>query len=361
MKRYPVIMEPKNHKLNSEKRQMLLLTDGDIDQASARIRAIHYIPMFENEGFQVTHIPRVPVKSANKLLKLFFFPLAKRYLGIKRRIALLHGSWDIIFIQRSFIKEALLRKLKNRIPVIFDFDDAIYLQGKTKLNREKTGIMVRYADDIIISSDFLNEFCRLFNRNGFVIPTPVETGRIKPEKTDPREVPTIGWIGSPWTTVYLRVVERSLQKLNEKVSFNFLTVGAHQNFQIEGINHISGKWSFKEENSFINQMDIGIMPLPDDEFTRAKGGYKLYLYMAGGIPCVASPVGVNNSIIRNGENGFLAANEDEWVDALTKLISDKQLRERLGQTGRSDALKYYDRDVCFEKLIGRVNRLVRSL
>lgn len=351
-------MEPKDLTLNSEKRKMLLLTDGDIDQASARIRAIHYIPMFEKEGFEVTLIPRAPVRSANSFHRLLIFPIVKRYLLIKRMAALLYGTWDIIMIQRSFISESILKKLKNKTPILFDFDDAIYLQGNKKSNREKTGIMVRYAADIIIGSEYLNEFCSQFHRNGFVIPTPVETERIKPENQDPGDILTVGWIGSPWTTEYLKVVESALQKLAEKLSFNFLTIGVNPEYKIEGVNHYSGKWLFEEENSNISRMDIGIMPLPDNEFTRAKGGYKLYLYMAAGIPCVASPVGVNSSIIRNGENGFLASTENEWIEVLNKLISDKKLREKLGQAGRNDALKYYDRPVCFEKLMGRVNRLL---
>jgi glycosyltransferase involved in cell wall biosynthesis len=105
-------------------------------------------------------------------------------------------------------------------------------------------------------------------------------------------------------------------------------------------------------------MDIGIMPLPDDDFTRAKGGYKLYLYMAAGIPCVASPVGINRTIIRNGENGFLATTEEEWIGALRKLLLDPPLRIRMGHAGRNDAVTCYDRAVCFEKLLERVNKLI---
>lgn len=351
-------MEVKNPGLNSNKKRMLLLTDGNIDQASARIRAIQYIPMFENAGFEVSFIPRVSIQPSNKFLRHFIFPLVKRYLWIKRMNALYLKSWDIIFIQRSFIKESALRKLKNKTPVIFDFDDAIYLSEHSSSTKKKSEIMVKYADEIIISTEFLNDFCSLFNKKGVVIPSPVETERIRPVKKDLREVLTIGWIGSSWTTDYLKVVESALQKLRKEVSFNFLIIGGRPDFRIPNIDHISKTWSYEEENSYIGEMDIGIMPLPDNDFTRAKGGYKLYLYMAGGIPSVASPVGVNNTIIRNGENGFLASSEDEWIRALKKLLTDTQLREKLGQAGRNDVLKYYNRTICFNKLAERVNRLV---
>jgi glycosyltransferase involved in cell wall biosynthesis len=351
-------MDPKNCDLNSGKKRMLLLTDGNIDQASARIRAIQYIPMFENEGFEVHFIPRVGKQPTNNFLRYFIFPLVKRLFWLKRIKALYLESWDIIFIQRSFITESALRRLKNKTPVIFDFDDAIYLTDQLSTNKQKSEIMVKYADEIIISTEYLNDFCSLFNRKGIVIPSPVETERIKPLNKGLRTVLTIGWIGSSWTTDYLKVVEPALIKLSKEASFNFLIIGGRPDFRINNINFISKKWSYEEENSHISEMDIGIMPLPDNEFTRAKGGYKLYLYMSGGIPCVASPVGVNKTIIRNGENGYLAESEDEWVEALKKLLTDPQLRAKLGQTGRSDALKYYDKTICFEKLFARVCRLV---
>ena len=93
------------------------------------------------------------------------------------------------------------------------------------------------------------------------------------------------------------------------------------------------------------------MPLPDDDYARAKGGYKLYLYMAAGLPCVASPVGVNNQIIRNGENGFLASSPELWYETLKALLVDKKLRMRMGEKGRQQAVARYDRKVCFSELI----------
>lgn len=351
-------MEVTDRNLNSIKKRMLLLTDGNIDQASARIRAIQYMPMFENAGYEVCFIPRVSIQPSNKFLRYFIFPLVKRYLWIKRMFALYFRSWDLIFIQRSFLPESVLKRLKDKTPLIFDFDDAIYLSGYSSSTRKKSEIMVKYADEIIISTEILNDFCSLFNKKGVVIPSPIETERIKPAKRNSREILTIGWIGSSWTTDFLKIIEPSLQKLRKEVSFNLLTIGASPDFRIANINHISKPWSYEEENTFIGEMDIGIMPLPDNEFTRAKGGYKLYLYMAGGIPCVASAVGVNNTIIRKGENGYLASSENEWIEALKKLLLDPELREKLGQTGRNDALKYYDRAICFGKVLERANKLV---
>jgi glycosyltransferase involved in cell wall biosynthesis len=342
----------------SEKKRMLMLTDGNIDQASARVRAIQYIPHFEKSGFKVCLIPRISKKSTDNFHRFIIFPLVKRYLWLKRFYSLYFRTWDFIFIQRSFISEFTLRKFKNKVPVLFDFDDAIYLKSSSA--KKRAGIMIKYADEIFVSTEFLNDFCALFNKKGHIVPSPVETDRIMPVLRHPNDLPVIGWIGSSWTTDYLKVVETALQKTSKKIPFRFLSVGIKSDYRIENINHISKEWRYEEENAAINMMDIGIMPLPDDEFARAKGGYKLYLYMSGGIPCVASPVGINSSIIRNNENGFLASSEEEWIDALKKLLPDRELRKRLGENGRRDAISKYDRAVCAEKILGIICRLIKQ-
>jgi glycosyltransferase involved in cell wall biosynthesis len=347
-----------NLKFSSDKKRLLLLTDGNIDHASARIRAIHYIPMLEKAGFEVCFIPRTGKKPPDVIFRYIVFPPVKRYLWIKKMYALYFKSWDIIFIQRSFLPEYVLRMLKKKTPVIFDFDDAIYISDQGPSNKKRSEIMIKYADEIIISTEYLNEFCGLLNKKGTVIPSPVETDRIKPAIKQPREKPVIGWIGSLTTTQNLMAAVTALQKLYKEVPFKFITMGAKPDYRISNINHISKPWSFEEENTFLSEIDIGIMPLPDYDFQRAKGGYKLYLYMAAGIPCVASPVGVNRSIIRNGENGFLANSEEEWIETLKKLITEPHLRQKLGQTGRNDAIKYYERSVCFEKLLDVLHRLI---
>jgi glycosyltransferase involved in cell wall biosynthesis len=158
-------------------------------------------------------------------------------------------------------------------------------------------------------------------------------------------------MGSAWTTDFLRVVEKPLQELAQKRTFRFLTVGARADFKIKEVDYVAESWSFKEENHQIGKMDIGIMPLPDNDWTRSKGGYKLLQYMSGGIPCVASPVGINRSIVKHGITGYLASTEEEWLEYLEKLITNPELRANMGQQGRKDAVELYSREVCFRKLI----------
>ncbi|HEY3390868.1 MAG TPA: glycosyltransferase family 4 protein [Prolixibacteraceae bacterium] len=341
-----------------KKKGMLMLTDGNCDNASARIRALQYIPFFEAEGYHVTHIPRIPRRPSNLISKYTVFPILKRWYFLKMVLAIIFVKWDIVFIQRLFISKGLLKSLNNRsIPIVYDFDDAIYINPKRPANREKTADMVRYANKVIVSTNYLNEFCLDCGQTPEIIPSPVETDRIRPYEKPINQFLTIGWIGSPWTSGFLELIEKPLKRLAEKYSFRFLTVGARPDYKIMGVNHMAKEWVFEAENENIGQMDIGLMPLPDNDWTRMKGGYKLLQYMAAGIPCVASPVGINQSIIKPGENGFLASNDEEWYLVLERLITDPELRIKLGVNGRKDAVELYSREVCFEKLLTMIKLL----
>jgi len=340
-----------------DKKRMLLLTDGNIDNASSRIRAMQYIPYLRQNNIEVFLIPRIPEKSNKLIWRFCFFPLLKRWYSLKRLFAIEFKHWDYVFIQRTFIGESLLKLLKKRnIPVFYDFDDAIYINPVRPSNRERTATMIKYADEVIVSTDFLEDFCIGNDKNPVIIPSPIETDRIKPAVKASHRIPTIGWIGSVWTTGFLDVVENPLKRLAKTHSFRFLTVGAKSGYRIDGIEYDSKPWSLNEENERIGEMDIGIMPLPDTEYARSKGGYKLLQYMSGGIPCVASPVGINSSIIRPGVNGYLASTEDEWFEILEKLLNDPELRSQLGNQGRTDAIELYSREVCFEKLMKVIRR-----
>ena len=339
------------------KRRMLMLTDGNIDHASARIRALQYIPYFQENGYCVHHIPRVPIRPSRSFGKFFVFPVLKRWYAFKMALNILFKHWDVVFIQRISITPFLIKYLNNRlVQIVYDFDDAIYINPKRPTDEKKTKLMVGNASHVVISTDFLAPFCIGCGKKPVIIPSPVETDRLKPIEKTKAGIPTIGWIGSPWTSVFLNLVEKPLQKLSANYQFQFLTVGAADDYRIADVDHVARPWVFKNENDDLGQMDIGIMPLPDTEFARMKGGYKLLQYFSAGIPCVASHVGINQTIIKPGENGFLATGNDDWYEILKKLILDPRLRSALGKNGRCEAIEFYSREVCFQKLLLLMNQ-----
>jgi len=117
------------------------------------------------------------------------------------------------------------------------------------------------------------------------------------------------------------------------------------------------EWGLDAEVGDLQDFDIGIMPLPNDEWSRGEGGYKLLQYMAVGIPCVASPVGINSALIKEGVNGYLANSEDQWYQKLEVLIKNRTLRESMGASGRNIVEERYSLEVSAPKLIEFIEKI----
>src|SRR5207253_185876 len=80
-------------------------------------------------------------------------------------------------------------------------------------------------------------------------------------------------------------------------------------------------------------MDIGLFPQYDAEHAALHGVTKGLIYMGGGAATVASPVGEVTRLIRDGENGLLAADRMEWVDKIGSLVVDPGARSRIADAG----------------------------
>jgi glycosyltransferase involved in cell wall biosynthesis len=174
-----------------------------------------------------------------------------------------------------------------------------------------------------------------------VLPTPIDTERFVPQ--EPRLSQSartiIGWIGNPTGVPYLDELANSLRGLAKVHDFEVHVVGG--TWECDGVKVVCRDWSRDTEVQDTQSFDIGVMPLPDSEWTRGKCSFKLIQYMSCGIPAVASPVGMNREVIREGVNGFVAGSEDEWVEKLGKLLENEGLRRRMGEAGRSLVVQEY--------------------
>jgi len=204
-----------------------------------------------------------------------------------------------------------------------------------RLLGDKIQKILKRSDRVIVANYHLAEWMEEFHSDITIIPTSVCLSNypvnrvIKPTN----ETPIIGWIGTPITSRYLRIVERSLQRLRINHDFILKVIGA-PNFNMEGVDVLGVPWSESTEFHELFSCDIGIMPLPDDDWARGKSALKLIQYLASGVAGVASPVGANSDVIQDGVNGFLATNDDEWVRKLSLLIEHPSLRRRLAHNGR---------------------------
>lgn len=280
-------------------------------------------------------------------------------LGYFRRLRMIASarSYDMVLIHREItplgppIFEWVLAKVLRK-KIIYDFDDAIWmadqkesLMWKWLKWRSKVRSICKWSWKVSAGNEYLADYARKYCEQVEIIPTVVDTDVHTPDT--PLDPPSrgvsgvcIGWTGSHSTLFYLDELVPTLQKLEKEFDFEFLVI-ANKNPHLPLNNFRFVPWNKNTEIADLNQIDIGIMPLQDNEWAKGKCGFKLIQYLALGIPAVASPVGVNAAIIQDGENGLLANTPEVWKAKLSQLIQDTDLRRKLGENGRKQIVKKY--------------------
>lgn len=293
----------------------------------------------------------------------------------KRRLShvRLAQQYDLIFLQREAFMTGSLRfergfKRSGR-PIIYDFDDAIWNLDVSHANRKlgwlkdpgKTAHIIAMADAVIAGNDYLATYARQFHGDVTVIPTTVDTERYLPKPHARAERFVIGWIGSHTSMTHLYKAEPILRAIvsahGDRVVFR---VVSDVPFAMSGIPVENVPWSSAGEAEAIASFDCGIMPMPDDEWSKGKCGFKGLQYMAMAKPAILSPVGVNNTIVQHDVNGMLAADPGQWSACIGRLLQDDELCRRLGDAARRTVEQHYSviawRDVylqLFDRILGR--------
>jgi glycosyltransferase involved in cell wall biosynthesis len=130
--------------------------------------------------------------------------------------------------------------------------------------------------------------------------------------------------------------------------------------ELPGIPYVWRPWSPDTEVEELAEFDIGIMPMPDDEWAKGKCAMKALLYMSMGVPTICTAVGTNREVIQHGENGLLALTRDDWMDCVRSLVSDCDLRKRLGDAGRQTVIERYSMTACAAQFAEVVRSVVPS-
>jgi glycosyltransferase involved in cell wall biosynthesis len=116
-------------------------------------------------------------------------------------------------------------------------------------------------------------------------------------------------------------------------------------------NFVSLPFNLATEIADLCSIDIGLMPLPDTEWTRGKCAFKAIQYMAVGAVPIASPVGITQDLVRHGINGFLATSTEEWFRALQLLIDNPSIRQQLSVSARRTVEREYSLQVWGSKFV----------
>lgn len=359
--------------------RILCLPKYDPLGASSRLRTYQYVDRLRGHGFSVDiH----PLFDKNYLSRKYAgrAPWAEALHAYSRRIRqlLARREYDVVWVEKELLPwvPSFLERMftPSRPKLVVDYDDAIFhnydLHRSTLVRsvlRDKIDDVMRRADMVLAGNAYLAEravaagCARVeylptvidLDRYPHIAPQPMAGGEGRPV--------VIGWIGSPATAHYLSLLSGVAERLQARYPVRFVAIGARPD-QVEGSPFEAMPWTEASEVELLNSIDIGVMPLVDGPWERGKCGYKLIQYMACSRPVVASCVGVNDEIVDEGRNGYLAHAEEDWEHALSALIENCGLRQSLGEHGRARVEQMYSLQaqaprLCnmFASVIGRGN------
>jgi glycosyltransferase involved in cell wall biosynthesis len=335
---------------------------------SQRFRFEQYLERLQQNGYTYSWCSFYSLIGWKNLYKEGEFLTKSLYTawGFVRRIFQLMDviRGEFVFLHREaapigppVFEWIIARILRKKI--IYDFDDAIWLTDRiteSKLVkalrwRSKVGKICNWSYKVSCGNQYLADYARKFTSRVVVNPTTIDTENahnpylystppLSPSGVKNLDI-IIGWTGSHSTIKYLSGIVPVLQRLQKKYDGLVFLVIADQkpDLQLNKFEFIL--WQKETEVQDLLQLDIGVMPLPDDVWTRGKCGFKALQYMATGIPCVVSAVGVNADLVDHGRTGFLATTEDDWINFLERLINDEAARIKMGEAGRKRVINHY--------------------
>ena len=330
--------------------------------ASTRYRLGQYVPGLASQGIdlQIFHLLgddylRRRFDGGSLPIAAMLHAGLARFADLSRQggydVAMLHC--ELFPLLPGWVERALLRK-----PYIYDFDDAFYLKYRTgrlgmarPLLGRKFDTVIAGAAAVTAGNKVLAQYARQFNVNTHDLPTVLDTTRYVPGAASRNgEVFTVGWIGSPSTAPYLAELVAPLSAIGKEGPVQFVVIGGKAPV-VPNVKVLEIDWNEHTEVDLINSFDVGVMPLPDDDWARGKCAFKLIQYMACGVPVVASPVGANVDVV-GADCGLMAASPQEWADALRLLRDQPVRRAEMGQAGRRKVERSYSIQVTAPRLAG---------
>jgi len=287
--------------------------------------------------------------------------MAKAYVARLRLLGDL-DQYDAVFVYReaALLGPAFLeRMIARKKPIIYQLDDPLYMPYRSPSNGYlsylkffgKIKEIIRMSTVVIANSTHIRDYALQFNKNVWQIPSVVDTDKFvyEPSTLGSGRV-CVGWSGSPTTLKNIKILERPLQTISQQDICDIHFIGGTE-FDLENVRYTAQKWSEDTEVEDLRKMQIGLVPLPDFSWNRHKFIMKTAQYMALGIVPIGTPMASNPEVIRHGENGFLAATDEEWVEYLTILIKDPKLRNEMSNRAALDAIEKYSLEANRSKIV----------
>lgn len=346
---------------------LLMLTKYGRLGASSRLRSLQFVSGLRSAGIESIvqeFISDEMLQEKYKYKKYRSSTIVKAYATRVRQLFLRY-QFDLIWIEKEalpWLPGLWERTLLRGVPYVLDYDDAIFHNYDLHTSASVRRLLGRRVDRLMAGARLV------VAGNGYLaqraqdagapwvelLPTVIDLKRyVAQTRSEGKiDVPHVVWIGSPSTVKYLAALEAPMAALARRIAFKLRVIGGI--LEMPGVDVECVPWSEESEVQAIADCDVGIMPLTDSPWERGKCGYKLIQYMACGLPVVASPVGVNTQIVRDGINGFLAESADAWVTKLERLLGDAGLRKSMGGEGR----RRVEAEYCIQQVGPRLANLL---
>lgn len=341
--------------------------------AGQRLKFEPHFSRLEELGYEVTAHNFMTLKLWNIISKEGHnaHKILGTLLGLFKRLQLLFSirKYDCVYIFMNVfpfgppILESLYVWFSKK--VIFDVEDNMLTSEQGSINwlasvlksRTKIKFLLKNADYIIASSPDLVNQCNNISgkKNARFIPPTLDEKRFIPKTKDSNlsEI-VIGWTGTFSSKNFLEMIVPHLESLYEKRKFKLMVIGnfdyTNEKLDLEVI-----KWNEDHEIQQLQNFDIGLYPLPSNDWVSGKSGLKAMQYMAIGIPAVCSAVGNALTFIENNEDGVLVFNESEWIDVLTDLIDNAKKRDEIGKNARQKFLQNFSKETIFQKYLNIID------
>jgi hypothetical protein len=333
-----------------------MLTGMGAWSPSTRHRALQHVPRLAALVGEIDVLPardEVARRPGRVGRVRYFGTHALRYLDRWRELHRVLGGYDALFVQRTlyqFGPGALAGELERfGGRVVLDLDDDVFtphpeLAGKGALAHwlygpQQAARLALRADAIVVSTQQVARSLPDGSCQAVVLPTVPDVAAY--QRAEHTAVGgTVGWAGTPGGLLFLDPLAPVFERLRERGLASLEVVSSAP---WSGPARFRA-WRLDDEPTMFARFAVGIMPLPDTVYTRAKAGFKLLQYMAAGVPFVASPVGVNVELVNASGAGRVARDPAEWERELTALLEDPRLRRDMGDRGRAFVERYADLD-----------------
>jgi glycosyltransferase involved in cell wall biosynthesis len=362
-----------------KKKILILCPSPKGTAATQRLKYEQYLDLLEKEGyaftissFQTNRFWNIVYKRGRTAEKIWWTAI-----GYLRRAGdLLRAPfYDAVFVNLwvtpigfPFFERVLFFFNKN---VIYDIDDMLFIdknqQGKISFiqrlkGRRKPLVLMKHSSYVIVCTPKLEEIAKATNKykNAIDISSTFDTDRFTPVRLyKQKEITTIGWTGTHSTIPFLETLQPVLAAVSKQRKIKLLVI-ANKEYSMKDVPTEFIPWGAESEVQDLHHFDLGLYPIPANEWSLGKSSLKALTYMAIAIPFVATAYGTNYRIMQHGEQGFMALSEEEWIECIIKLIDEVELRKKMGIAGRKTVEDFYSVKANFSKYLQVFNAVVKG-